>query len=46
MLLPHHQNAGQNHNMNIANIYFENVAVQIFGNDSNKRKFDSGGNYD
>jgi hypothetical protein len=26
MLLSHHQNAGQNHDMNIANRYFENVA--------------------
>jgi hypothetical protein len=26
MLLPRHQNAGQNHNTNIANRFFENVA--------------------
>jgi hypothetical protein len=26
MLLSHHQNAGQNHDMKIANRYFENVA--------------------
>jgi predicted esterase YcpF (UPF0227 family) len=26
MLLSHHQNAGQNHNIKIANKYFENVA--------------------
>jgi hypothetical protein len=35
MLLYHHQNAGQNHDI---------MTVQIFGNDGNKSKFDSGGN--
>jgi site-specific DNA-adenine methylase len=39
MLLSRHQNAGQNHDMKIANRCF----VKIFGNDSNKSKFDSGG---
>jgi hypothetical protein len=33
MLLSRHQNAGQNHG-----------TVQIFGNDSNKSKLNSGGN--
>jgi hypothetical protein len=32
MLLSHHQNAGQNHD-----------TIQIFGNDNNKSKFNSGG---
>jgi hypothetical protein len=45
MLLPHHQNGGQNHNIKIANTPLENVAqLKIFRNDSNKSKFDSGGN--
>jgi hypothetical protein len=45
MLLLYHQNAGQNHSVNIANRSFENVAqFLIFGNDSNKQKSDSGGN--
>jgi hypothetical protein len=26
MLLSHHQNAGQNHNIQVANVHFENVA--------------------
>jgi hypothetical protein len=41
MLLSRHQTAGQNHNIKITNRPFENCgAVQIFGNDSNKSKFD------
>jgi hypothetical protein len=45
MLLSHHQNAGQNHDIKIANRSFENVAqLKIFGNKSNKSKPDSGGN--
>jgi hypothetical protein len=32
------------YDINIANISFENMTVQIFGNDSNKSKHDSGGN--
>jgi hypothetical protein len=45
MLLSHHQNAGKNWDIKIANNSFENVSrVQIFENDSNKSKFDSGGN--
>jgi hypothetical protein len=37
MLMPHQQNAGQNHNINISNRPSENVAQFIvFGNNSNK----------
>jgi hypothetical protein len=38
MLLSRHQNAGQNQDIKIGN------TVQIFGNDDNKSKPDSGGN--
>jgi hypothetical protein len=41
MLLSHHQNVGQNQEIKIASRSFEN---EIFGDDSNKPKFDSGGN--
>jgi hypothetical protein len=44
MLLSRHQNVGENQDINIANRLFANVTVQIFGDDSNKSKFDSGGN--
>jgi hypothetical protein len=44
MLLSRHQNAGQNWDIEIADRSFENVTVQIFGDNSNKSKFDSGGN--
>jgi hypothetical protein len=44
MLLSHRQNAGQNHELKIGNRSFQNVAVQIFGNGSNKSKPNSGGN--
>jgi hypothetical protein len=44
MLLSHHQNVGQNRDIKIANRPFENVSVQIFGDDSNKSKFGSRGN--
>jgi hypothetical protein len=44
MLLSRRQNVGQNWDLKIANRSFENVTVQIFGGDSNKSKFDSGGN--
>jgi hypothetical protein len=44
MLLSRHQNARQNHDINIANRSFENGTDQIFWNDSNIPKFDSGGN--
>jgi hypothetical protein len=40
MLLSHHQNAGQNHDIKLANRGFE----KIFWNDYNKSKPDSGGN--
>jgi hypothetical protein len=43
MLLSCHQNVGQNRDIKIANKSFECVTVQIFWNDSNKSKFDSGG---
>jgi hypothetical protein len=41
MLLSHHQNVGQNQGIKIANKSFENVTVQVFGNNSNKSEFDS-----
>jgi hypothetical protein len=45
MLLSCHQNVGQNQDIKIANRLFEKcVTVQIFVTDSNKSKFDSGGN--
>jgi hypothetical protein len=44
MLLSRHQNVGQNRDIKIANRSFENVSVQIFGDDCNKSKFDPGGN--
>jgi hypothetical protein len=44
MLLSRHQNVGKNNKINLGNRSFENEAVQIFGNDSNKLKFNSGGN--
>jgi hypothetical protein len=44
MLLSRHQNVDQNRDIKIANRSFENVSVQIFGNDSNELKFDSEGN--
>jgi hypothetical protein len=42
MLLSRHQNVGQNRDIKIANR--KCATVQIFGDDSNKSKFDSGGN--
>jgi hypothetical protein len=45
MLLSRHQNAGQNHDIKIANRCFENVAqFRYFGNNDNKSKPDLGGN--
>jgi hypothetical protein len=44
MLVSRDQNAGQNREIKIENRSFENVSVQVFGNDSNKSKSDSGGN--
>jgi hypothetical protein len=44
-LLFHHQNGVQNHYIETTNRSFENVAqFNLFGNDSNKSKFVSGGN--
>jgi hypothetical protein len=39
MLLSHHQNAGQNQDMKIANRYFENVAQFKYLGKTNKLKF-------
>jgi hypothetical protein len=45
MLLSHHYNAGQNHNVKISNRSFENAGMfQISGKDSNKSKLDLGDN--
>jgi hypothetical protein len=46
MLISGYQNSGQNHKMKIGSISFGKVAklINIFGNDSNKAKFDSLGN--
>jgi hypothetical protein len=45
MLLSHHQNAGQNDDIKMANRCFENVEqLKYLGRTSNKSKFDSGGN--
>jgi hypothetical protein len=41
MLLSHHLSAGENQDIKIAYRLFETVTVQIFGNNSNKSKFDS-----
>jgi hypothetical protein len=43
MLLSHHQNTEQNHDIKIANRFFENVAQFRYLTD-NKAKPDSGGN--
>jgi hypothetical protein len=44
MLLSPQQNVGQNQDIKIANRSFETVTVQIFGDNSNKSKFDLRGN--
>jgi hypothetical protein len=44
MLLSHHQNAGQNHDIKIGNRCFENVAQFRYLGMTPKPKFDSGGN--
>jgi hypothetical protein len=45
MSLSRHQNVEQNNDTKAAHRLFENVgAVQIFWNDSNETKTDSGGN--
>jgi hypothetical protein len=38
MFMSHEQNAGQNHNIKTANKSFENMALQIFGNDNKEKK--------
>jgi hypothetical protein len=45
MLVSCDQNAGQNQDIKIGNRSFEKcVTVEVFGNDRNESKFDSGGN--
>jgi hypothetical protein len=45
ILLSRHQNAGQNHDIEIGNRYFENVAyIRYLGTRVTNQKFDSGGN--
>jgi hypothetical protein len=44
MLVSSGQNAGQNRDIKIGNSTFEYVTAQVFGNDGNTWKFDSGGN--
>jgi YbbR domain-containing protein len=44
MLLSRHQNARQNHDVNIANTLRKCDTVQVFGNDNNISNLDSGGN--
>jgi hypothetical protein len=44
MLSSRNQNAGQNRNIKIANRSFLICHVQMFADDSNNSKFDSGGN--
>jgi hypothetical protein len=44
MLVSRHQNAGQNRDIKTPNALFENVSVQILGNNSNKSKFHLGEN--
>jgi hypothetical protein len=45
MLLYRHQNAGQSHDIKIANRSFENAAqLKVFGKDSKKLKFYARGN--
>jgi hypothetical protein len=44
MLLSRPQNAGQNDDNDILQMIWKCGQFQIFGNDSNKTKFDSGGN--
>jgi hypothetical protein len=47
ILLFHHQNAGQNRDVKIANRFSENVSrFKDLSNNSNKSKFDSEGNYE
>jgi hypothetical protein len=46
MLLSHHQKAGQNHEIEIAKIWFEIVIIQIFWSESNKSTFGLPGNWE
>jgi hypothetical protein len=46
MLLSRHHNAGKNHNIMLVTVLCECGTVQVFGNESNKSKFGSGGNYE
>jgi hypothetical protein len=39
-LLSRHQKAGQNHDIKIGNMFWKCGTVQVFGNDSNKSKFE------
>jgi hypothetical protein len=42
MLLSYHQNAGKNHDIEIVNRSFENVANQNLVQEENKRRLNSG----
>jgi hypothetical protein len=42
--VPRQENAEKNHDIKIGNMSWKCGAVQIFGNDDNKSKPDSGGN--
>jgi hypothetical protein len=44
MLMSRDQNAGRTREIKIGNIIWKCITVQAFGNDSNRSKFDSGGN--
>jgi hypothetical protein len=47
MLVSHDQNAGQNQDIEIRKqIIWKCVTVQVFRNDRNNSKFDSGGNWE
>jgi hypothetical protein len=40
VFISHDQNAGQNLNMKVASIPYENARVQVYGNDNGKSKSD------
>jgi hypothetical protein len=46
MLLSRHQNIGKTGHKNSKQIIWKCITVEIFGNNSNKSKFDSGRNYE